>query len=176
MEPELFVDSHEKKEGNDTMFRDIRKKKNKLDITDTKALLESGRRGVLAVNGDDGYPYAIPVNYLYDRESEKIYFHGARAGHKVDALRSSDKVCFTVYGNETVKEEEWAPFLQSVIVFGRCHLVEAGERSMILLKRFALKYYPNEALVDEVIEQAGRATQMFEISIEHMSGKEVQEK
>ena len=45
-------------------------------------------RGVLAVNGDDGYPYAIPLNYFYDRDERKIYFHGARAGHKVDALRA----------------------------------------------------------------------------------------
>ena len=71
----------------------------------------------------------VPVNYFYDSNAGKIYFHGARAGHKVDALKASDKVCFTVYGNETVKEEAWAPFVQSTVVFGRCHLVEEGSRS-----------------------------------------------
>lgn len=107
----------------------------------------------------------------------KIYFHGARAGHKVDALRVCDKVCFTVYGNETIREEAWAPFMQSTVVFGRCHLMENGsEKAMEMLKRFAMKYYPNEQLADEEIAQAGRAVQMFEIEIEHMSGKEVQEK
>ena len=92
------------------MFRTIRKKKNEISIDTAKALLQSSRRGVLAVNGDDGYPYAIPINYIYDDDAQKIYFHGARAGHKVDALRACDKVCFTVYGNETIKEEDWAPF------------------------------------------------------------------
>lgn len=100
-----------------------------------------------------------------------------RAGHKVDALRVCDKVCFTVYGNETIREEDWAPFMQSTVVFGRCHLMENGsEKAMEMLKRFAMKYYPNEQLADEEIAQAGRAVQMFEIEIEHMSGKEVQEK
>lgn len=61
------------------MFRPIRKKKNEIDINTAELLLECSRRGILAVNGDDGYPYAIPVNYLYDRDSRKIYFHGARA-------------------------------------------------------------------------------------------------
>ena len=99
------------------MFRPIRRKKKEMDIDAAKELLQCSRRGVLAVNGDDGYPYAVPVNYFYDSDAGKIYFHGARVGHKVDALKASDKVCFTVYGNETVKEEAWAPFVQSTVVF-----------------------------------------------------------
>lgn len=158
------------------MFRAIRRKKNEIDIDAAKALLLSSRRGVLAVNGDDGYPYAIPINYVYDADAGKIYFHGAKAGHKVDSLRACDKVCFTVYGNETVKEEAWAPFMQSVVVFGRCRLVEPGERAIALLKKLAMKYYPDEQLADKEIARAGKAAQMFEIEIEHLSGKEVQEK
>lgn len=102
--------------------------------------------------------------------------YGKQSGHKVDSLRSSDKICFTVYGNEMVKEESRAPFLQSVVIFGRCHLVESGEKTTKLLKQFAMKYYPNEQMVDEEIAQAGKAAQLFEIEIEHMSGKEVQER
>ena len=158
------------------MFREIRKKSNQISIESAERLLEQSRRGILALNGDDGYPYAIPINYFYDRENRKIYFHGSRIGHKVDALTASDKVCFTVYGNETVKEESWAPFVQSTVVFGRCHLIEASEHATALLKRFAMKYYPNEHLADEEIAQSGKAVQLFEIEIEHLSGKEVQER
>ena len=148
------------------MFREIRKKRNKIEDSAAEELLQNSRRGVLAVNGDDGYPYAIPLNYFYDRENRKIYFHGARAGHKVDALRVCDKVCFTVYGNETIREEDWAPFMQSTVVFGRCHLMENGsEKAMEMLKRFAMKYYPNEQLADEEIAQAGRAVHMFGLDI-----------
>ena len=158
------------------MFREMRRKKNEISIDMAKQLLASSRRGVLAVNGDDGYPYAIPVNYLYDDKAQRIYFHGAKTGHKVDALRACDKVCFTVFGNETARTESWAPFMQSVVVFGRCHLMEAGPEATRRLKQLAMKYYPSEQLVDEEITQSGKAVQVFEIEIEHMSGKEVQER
>ena len=158
------------------MFRPIRKKKNQISDEAAKELLRTSRRGVFAVNGDDGYPYAIPINFLYDEDAQKIYFHGSRAGHKVDSLRVCDKVCFTVYGNETVRDEPWAPYMQSVVVFGRCRLLERGEESLALVKRFAMKYYPDESLVDIEIAEGGKAVQMYEITIEHYSGKEVQER
>lgn len=158
------------------MFRAIRKKKNEISLEAAEQLLVKSRRGVLAVNGVEGYPYAIPINFRFDKEARKIYFHGAKAGHKIEALRVCDKVCFTVYGNETVKEEAWAPFVQSVVVFGRCRLVENGPEALARLKQFAMKYYPEKQLVDEEIAKAGRAAQLFEIEIEHLSGKEVQEK
>ena len=158
------------------MFRPVRKKANEISVEEAKKLLRESRRGVLAVNGDDGYPYAVPINYLYDEETQVIIFHGSKVGHKVDALKRSDKVCFTVYGNETIRDEAWAPYMQSAVVFGRCRLPEYGEESMALLKRFAMKYYPGESMVDAEIADAGKATQMYVIDIEHISGKEVQEK
>ena len=159
------------------MFKSIRKKINEIDHSSAEALLQSNRRGILAMNGDNGYPYAIPINYFYDRVEQKIFFHGAKAGHKVEALKASDKVCFTVYGNERIDEfESWAPYVQSVVVFGRCRLLETGLESINRLKEFAMKYYPDEALADEEIARSGRAAQMFEITVEHMSGKQVQEK
>ena len=158
------------------MFREIRRKTKIIDRAGAEALLQSGRRGVLAVNGDDGYPYAVPINYFYDKDAQKIYFHGARIGHKVDSLRACDKVCFTVYGNERIKEETWAPFVQSTVVFGRCHLMKHDVQAMAVLKKLAMKYYPTEQMVEEEIDKAGKAVQMFEIEIEHLSGKEIQEK
>ena len=158
------------------MFRPIRKKKNEISAEAAKELLSSARRGVLAVNGDNGYPYAVPVNYFYDSERQRIIFHGSPAGHKADAIRNCDKVCFTVFGNETVKEEEWAPFVQSVVVFGRCRLIENRDAAIAMVKRFAMKYYPDEATADEEIARSGKAVQMYEIEIEHLSGKEIQER
>ena len=158
------------------MFRDIRKKKNQISTEAAEQLLWEARRGILAVNGREGYPYAIPINYYYDREVQKIYFHGARAGHKAEAIRACDKVCFTVYGGETLRDEAWAPYLQSAVVFGRCRLMESGPEATRRLKQFAMKYYPEEQLADREIAASGRAAQMFEITIEHVSGKEVQEK
>lgn len=158
------------------MFREIRRKKKEIDSNAAEALLNNSRRGVLAVNGDNGYPYAIPINYLYDGGLKKIYFHGARTGHKADSIRACEKVCFTVYGNETIRNETWAPFLQSVVVFGRCRLVEDEVKSIELLKKLAMKYYPDENTVIEEISRSGKTVQLFEITVEHFSGKEVQER
>lgn len=158
------------------MFRPMRRPKNAIPDEQAKKLLREEKRGVIAMNGDDGYPFAIPVDYFYDETAGKIYFHGAKSGYKVDALRRCDKVCFTVYGGETIREEAWAPYLRSVVVFGRCRLLEQSPETMALLKRFAMKYYPEEQLADEEIRQDGAAAQIFEIEIHHLSGKEVQEK
>lgn len=158
------------------MFRPMRRKKRELPAEAAKQLLHTSRRGVLAVNGDNGYPYAVPINYFYDEAAQKIYFHSARAGHKVDALTACDKVCFTVYGNESVREEAWAPFVQSAVVFGRCRPIADRDEAMTRLRQFAMKYYPEAQLVEEEIAAAGKAVQMFAIEIEHLSGKEIQEK
>lgn len=158
------------------MFRTIRKKKNEISIENAKALLKNERRGVLAVNGDDNYPYAIPINFYYDEADQKIYFHGAHAGHKVDALKKCDKVCFTVWGNERVKEDTWAPYVQSVVVFGHCNPIQDPSVVAAKLKQFAMKYYPDEDTADKEIAAFGKAVRMYEITIAHLSGKEVQER
>lgn len=158
------------------MFRQIRRKQKEIEMTAIKNLLHHVRRGVLAVHGDNGYPYAIPVNYLYDEENQRIYFHGARVGHKAEAIKACDKVCFTVFGNETVKEEPWAPYVQSVVAFGRCYLAEMDAAALSLLKQFAMKYYPEESLVDREVAVSAKAAQLFVIEIEHLSGKEIKEK
>ena len=158
------------------MFRPVRKKKNEIGEETAKDLLRSSRRGVLAVCGDDGYPYAIPINYYYDEENGKIFFHGSRVGHKVDSLKKCGKVCFTVVGNETVKDEEWAPYVKSAVVFGRCRMIEDRDETLSALKRFAMKYYPDEQTADDEIDRSAKAVRMFEITVEHISGKEVQER
>lgn len=159
------------------MFRKIRRANKEINEESAKELLKTERRGVLAVNGDDGYPYAVPINYLYDEETSKIYFHGAKAGHKYDSIKACDKVCFTVYGNETIKEDEtWAPYMQSVVVFGRCHMISNQDEAISLVRKVAMKYYPDQGEVEKEIDKCGKAVQMFEIEIEHLSGKQIQEK
>ena len=158
------------------MFRSVRRKEKVISDEAARQLLLHEKRGILAVNGDDGYPYAIPVNYFYDAEQDKIYFHGSKAGHKIDSLRKDDKVCFTVYGNEHFKEGEWAPYLQSTVVFGRCHLIDDITITESKVRELAAKYYPNAEEIDIEINKSLKAAQLYEITIEHLSGKQIQEK
>ncbi|MGN1404657.1 MAG: pyridoxamine 5'-phosphate oxidase family protein [Erysipelotrichaceae bacterium] len=158
------------------MFRPILKKKNELSLTETKNILKTSRRGVLALTGDDNYPYAIPVNYFYDEKENFIIFHGSKKGHKVDSLNRNDKVCLTVIGKEEIIAEPWAPYVSSVIVFGRCRQIKDKEENYRMVIKFAAKYYPDMDMVISEANEAKDAVQMYRIDIEHISGKKVQEK
>ena len=93
------------------MFRKMRRAEKKaIPNEETIRLLQESKRGVLAVAGDDDYPYAVPVNYYYDAAAGKIYFHSSLAGHKVDAMKRNPKICFTVYGEPEIKDFDWAPY------------------------------------------------------------------
>lgn len=157
-------------------FRPIRRTKNAISEEAAKALLKQERRAVLAVNGENGYPYAIPVNYEYDMENGKIYFHGAKQGHKFEMIGKDERVCFTVYGNEHFKEGQWAPYVQSTVVFGRCKALETTPEALDCLRFVARKYYPTEDEIEKEIAAAAARVQVYEITIEHISGKQIQEK
>ena len=79
------------------MFREMRRKKQQLSLEECQEILNNEVRGVLSVNGDNGYPFGIPINYKYSTTENKIYFHGAKKGHKIDAIKMNDKVSFTVF-------------------------------------------------------------------------------
>lgn len=159
------------------MFRKMRRAEKKAISQEAAVqILKEARRGVLAVAGDDDYPYVVPINYLYDETEGKIYFHSSLAGHKVDAMKRNPKVCFTVYSEPEIRDLDWAPYVRSVVAFGQAKPMPQSEKMIEKLKEFAMKYYPNEAEADEEIEADLRAVQLIEITIEHMTGKEIQEK
>ncbi len=156
------------------MFRQLRRSNRQLENDKVIALLKNEKRAVLAVHGENDYPYAVPINYIYDENTNKIYFHGAGAGQKYDALMKENKVCFTVYGNEQYKDNDWAPYMQSVVIFGKCNKVE--ENKLDYLRLLAKKYYPSDEEIEKEINLAGKIVQVFEITIDHICGKQIQEK
>ena len=159
-----------------TEFRPMRRKSRAITDEEARELLLNEKRGVLAVNGDNGYPFALPLDYLYEPAEGRIYFHGARQGHKVDALAKSDKVCFTVFGGDFHKEGEWAPCVRSTVVFGRCHLESDPALTVEKVRALALKYYPTAEEVEAEIAKDIKAAQLYVIEIEHLTGKQVTEK
>lgn len=80
------------------MFRKMRRIKNEIAIEEAKALLKNNKRAAFSVNGDGGYPYTIPINFYYDEDENKIYFHSAKKGHKIDSIIKNDKVCALPHG------------------------------------------------------------------------------
>jgi hypothetical protein len=154
----------------------MRRIQREIPTEEAKALLRSNRRAAFSVNGDDGYPYTVPINFYYDEAENRIYFHSAKKGQKIEALRKNDKVCFTTWDDGYLEEGEWACHVSSCVVFGRAKLIEDAKVSEQKLREFALKYYPTAEEVEQEIAKDGRAAQMVAIDIEHISGKRIQEK
>lgn len=158
------------------MFREMRRKKQEITKEECINVLAKEKRGALAVIGDDGYPYTIPLNFYFDETNEKIYFHAAKEGHKIDAIKNNDKVCFTVWNTGELKDGDWAYYVTSVVVFGKAKLVSDDAVIHEKVRALGMKYYPKAEEVDEEIARDLSRVQIVEISIEHMSGKYVHEK
>lgn len=158
------------------MFRKMRRIKNEISAEDAKILLRNNKRAAFSVNGDDGYPYTIPINFYYDEDDNKIYFHSAKAGHKIDAVKANDKVCFTTWNDGYLDDGDWAYRVSSCVVFGRAKLIEDREITEEKIRKFARKYYPSAEAVEEEIKKDINRVQLVAIEIEHISGKKVHEK
>lgn len=155
------------------MFRDLTRKKQKLSTVECKEILKQEVRGVLAVNGDDGYPYALPINFYYDEESNRIYFHSGKVGHKLDAIAKSDKVSFCVYDKGYHKDGHWSLNIRSVIIFGRIHIVD--DWSDELMVNFCKRFTGDMEYIYSEIEKFKSNTAVLCLEIEHITGKLVNE-
>ena len=155
------------------MFRDLTRKMQKLSTVECKEILKQEVRGVLAVNGDDGYPYALPINFYYDEESNRIYFHSGKVGHKLDAIAKSDKVSFCVYDKGYHKDGHWSLNIRSVIIFGRIRTVD--DWSDELMVNFCKRFTGDMEYIYSEIEKFKSNTAVLCLEIEHMTGKLVNE-
>lgn len=155
------------------MFREMRRGRQLMSPEETIAVLERGSNGVLACLGDEDYPYAVPLNYVY--HNGKIYFHSAMSGHKMDAMMKHPKVSFAVIDQDTIVSEKYTSYFRSAIVFGKARIAEGDER-LEAFRALVEKYsgdQPEENKRRE-IEGCARA-HIVAIDIEHMTGKQAKE-
>lgn len=158
------------------MFRKMRRHKQQVSEKECLEILKTARRGVLSVIGDDGYPYGIPMDFYYDEADGRIYFHCAKQGHKIDAIRSCSKVCFTTWNKGFQKDGDWAWNVTSVVVFGHAELPDDRKLTYDKVLQLGLKYYPDPAEAEEEMRMAADRVQLIALTIEHMTGKLVNEK
>ena len=157
------------------MFREMRRFKQALTQEECVELLQNCKRAVIAVTGDEGYPYCLPINYYYEKEDNTIYFHSSKQGHKVDSLNKDNRICFTAH-DEGYQKEDWSYYVKSVIVFGEAHFLEEGDKKYEMAKKFGMKYFPSEKEVDEELRKDYSRVEIIAIEIKHMTGKLVHEK
>ena len=154
------------------MFRPMRRSGQALGIDACKEVLSRGTSGVLALLGDGGWPYAVPMSYAFD--GEKLDFHCAREGHKLDAIRREARASFCVVDRDEVVPEEYTTYFHSVIVFGRVRVLENETQMRAAIELLARRYFPQDSAENRhrAIEREWAGLCMLEMDIEHMSGKE----
>lgn len=156
------------------MFREMRRLKQKLSKEECKTILQNNTSGVLAVTGDDGYPYAVPLSYVY--VNDRVYFHSARSGHKIDAINNSDKASFCVVDQDLIVPEEYTTYFRSIIAFGTLRILTEEAEIKAALDILAQKYSPDQKEQSErIIQKEMPHLTVIELNMEHISGKEAVE-
>jgi len=154
------------------MFREMRRKGQQMSAEAGSAVLERGTSGVLALAGDDGYPYAVPLSYVY--HNGKLYFHSAATGHKLDAIARCDKASFCVIDKDEIVPEAYTTYFRSVIAFGRVRVIEDEAQKLGAIRALADRYNREATYERREAEISGALKRlcMIEMTIEHMTGKE----
>ncbi|NNL43022.1 MAG: pyridoxamine 5'-phosphate oxidase family protein [Desulfobacterales bacterium] len=170
------------------MFRKMRRKEKQLTFAECTETLMKAEYGILATMGSDGYPYAVPVNYVY--LDGNIYFHCANVGHKLDNIENCSNVSFNVVTDvyvvplipdEKTNESDlrfngFDTNFNSVIIFGKAKEVSKEEK-MEALKTFLKKFLKSEEYDKykeagiEYIEKSLKRTKLIKITTVHMTGK-----
>lgn len=152
------------------MFREMRRNRQLLPEEESIAILENGTSGVLALSGDSGYPYAVPISYVYN--DRKLYFHSALNGHKIDAIRRNELASFCVIAQDIVVPAEFTTRFRSVIAFGRIRIIDEPVEKRRTAELLAAKYDPdNLGNLDREMEKGFDRMCMIELEIEYLTGK-----
>lgn len=157
------------------MFREMRRIKQQIPFEECIAILKSEPRGVLSMLGDDGYPYGIPLTHWYCEEDDRIYFHCAKVGHKIDAITKCNKVSFCVYDKGFRKEGEWSLNINSVVVFGIIKPVTNMILARKICEKLCRKFYDNDEYIEKEMEKSFSRVLCLELMPEHITGKLVNE-
>ena len=157
------------------MFREMRRFKQQISKEECAQILREQPRGVLSMIGDDGYPYGIPLDHWYCEEDNRLYFHCAKVGHKIDAITACDKVSYCVMDEGFHRDGEWALNINSVVVFGRMRIVEDEEKKREICTNLVRKFTDDEAYLVKELASAFPRVNCLELAIEHMTGKLVNE-
>lgn len=152
----------------------MRRKNRQLSNEECIDILTNEPRGVLALLGDYDYPYTVPMSHVF--ADGKIYFHGAQTGHKNDAAKKYEKVSYCVVDRGVKAEDSWWYTFKSVVVFGKIRILTDRDEKIEKLTYLGDKFFPtHEETMDEISRLLDR-TEVFEITIDHMTGKIVEEK
>lgn len=154
------------------MFREMRRKNQLLSEEISREVLQRNTSGVLSLMGDEGYPYGVPMSYVL--AGDKIFFHCAKEGHKIDAIRKEEKASFCVIDQDKIVSEEYTTYFRSVIAFGSVHILENEDEKRKAIRILAEKYSGDqgEEGIEREIDEHFANLCMLQFDMEHLTGKE----
>ncbi len=158
------------------MFRKMRRQAQELSREETLGILSCAGCGTLALSGDSGYPYAVPLSFVFDGD-KTVYFHSALTGHKIDSVKRSSKASLCIIDRDETVPEEFTTYYRSVIAFGKVRIAADPEEKLRAIKLLAEKYSPEESKerTDAEIEGAWDRFCVVAMELEHISGKKARE-
>jgi len=149
----------------------MRRKRQQLSDEDCLAILERSTSGTLALLGDNDYPYAVPISYVYANNS--LFFHSALSGHKIDAIKNHDKASFCIIDKDEIHGDEYTTYFRSVIAFGQIMIIEDPSEKLIAAQMLGRKYNPGqEKALEKEIKKGFSRMAIIRMEIEHVTGKE----
>ncbi len=142
----------------------------KMEKKDAEELLRNNKIASLAVIGDDGHPYVVPIHYIYDNGA--IYFHSAKYGYKMDAIDRDPRVCLSVMGETEILKEKFTATFESLVVDGIAEYVEDPAERERVLKEMIIRWIGefNDAATEMIDKTIGR-TAVIRVKITSLSGK-----
>lgn len=152
------------------MFKSMRRHKQALAQEEIIEIFERNTSGVLSLLDENDYPYGVPLSYVYDEG--RLLFHSAKVGHKISAISHHEKASFCIIDQDQIVPEEYTSYFRSVIVFGKMRILKDEEEIYEAIDLLAKKYRPGfDEERKEYIEKDFPALLIFELKIEHSSGK-----
>ena len=151
------------------MQRKLRRQELALPENEAREILMRADYGYLATADRSGVPYAVPLNYAVD--GDKLYFHCAKSGHKIDNILVNSQVGFSVTGEYQTLPAKLSAAYQSVILSGTARIVEEPALQRRALELLAAKYSPGYDCRALTSGTYSKNTAVLEMTIESITGK-----
>ncbi len=153
------------------MERKMKREDQALTKEKCEKILKRNTSGVLAINGDDGYPYAVPLTYAY--HNGKLIFHGRKAGYKFDCINKDGKASFCIIDVDKVVPADYTTYYRSVVARGVIKVVDAQETIRDVMTKLGQKFRPgHNKECQELIDKEWDNFCVYVMDIEEITGKE----
>lgn len=157
------------------MFRELSRIKQKLTLNECEQILINSKRGVLSVNGENGFPYGVPINHFYNKEDKSIYFHCGKKGYRLDCIKSDKRACFCLTDGGVLSQNGWSYDFKSVVVFGEIEIIEDLEVVSDITKKLSQKFTNDNGYIEKEIKEYLKSTILLKLTPLHVCGKKVKE-